>query len=48
MAPFWAWRTLVGYEAIHMIRKGPASQSAPRGMGILLHQFILGLFAETS
>ena len=19
--PFWAWRTLVGYEAIHMIRK---------------------------
>jgi hypothetical protein len=43
MAPFWAWRTLVGYEAIHMIRKGPASQSAPGGMGILLPCFILSL-----
>jgi IS6 family transposase len=46
---FWcAWRTLAGYEAIHMIRKGQASGSvlAPR-VG-LLHRFILGLFAATN
>jgi transposase, IS6 family len=45
---FWAaWRTIAGYEAIHMIRKGQASGSgsAP-GIG-LLHRFILGLFAAT-
>ena len=43
-----ARRTLAGYEAIHMIRKGQASGSAPAtGIG-LLHRFILGLFAATS
>ena len=41
-----ARRTLAGYEAIHMIRKGQACASAP-GIG-LLHRFILGLFAATS
>jgi transposase, IS6 family len=36
---FWgAWRTIAGYEAIHMIRKGQACC----GVG-LLHHFILGL-----
>jgi hypothetical protein len=33
----------VGYEAIHMIRKGQACWSAKVG---LLHRFILGLFAR--
>src|ERR1700732_518052 len=43
-----ARRTLAGYEAIHMIRKGQASGS-PSAPGIgLLHRFILGLFAATS
>ena len=43
-----AWRTIAGYEAIHMIRKGQASGSASApGIG-LLHRFILGLFAATS
>jgi hypothetical protein len=29
---FWgAWRTIAGYEAIHMIRKGQAYGSAPIG-----------------
>jgi transposase-like protein len=42
---FWdAWRTIAGYEAIHMIRKGQARWSAKVG---LLHRFILGLFAAT-
>jgi DDE domain len=46
---FWgAWRTIAGYEAIHIIRKGQARQSAPGGMAILLHRFILGLFAATN
>jgi hypothetical protein len=41
---FWgAWRTIAGYEAIHMIRKGQACC----GVG-LLHHFILGLFAATN
>jgi IS6 family transposase len=36
---FWAaWRTLVGYEVIHMIRKGQACGSAPTRVG-LLHRF---------
>src|SRR6202140_5112867 len=40
---FWgAWRTIAGYEAIHMIRKGQACCSVG-----LLHHFILGLFAAT-
>ena len=46
---FWgAWRTIAGYEAIHMIRKRQVfgRASAP-GTG-LLHRFILGLFAATS
>ena len=46
---FWgAWRTIAGYEAIHMIRKGQASGSvlAPR-VG-LLYRFILDLFAATN
>src|SRR5260221_393560 len=43
-----ARRTLAGYEAIHMIRKGQASGSASApGIG-LLHRLILGLFAATS
>ena len=43
---FWgAWRTIAGYEAIHMIRKGQACWSAKVG---LLHRFILDLFAATS
>ena len=40
---FWcAWRTIAGYEAIHMIRKGQAYGSAKVG---LVHRFILSLFA---
>ena len=46
---FWgAWRTIAGYEAIHMIRKGQASWSAAGAKIGLLHRFILGLFAATS
>ena len=41
---FWgAWHTIAGYEAIHMIRKGQASGSAPAARPGLLHRFILGL-----
>ena len=41
---FWGdWRTIAGYEAIHMIRKGQACCSVG-----LLHHFILGLFAATN
>jgi transposase-like protein len=41
-----ARRTLAGYEAIHMIRKGQASGSASApGIG-LLHRFILGRGTE--
>ena len=46
---FWAaWRTIGGYEAIHMIRKGQACWSAPGAKVGLLHRFILGLFTATS
>ena len=46
---FWgAWRTISGYEAIHMIRKGQACWSATIVKVGLLHRFILGLFAATS
>ena len=46
---FWAaWCTLAGYEVIHMIRKGQACGSAPRGMAVLLHRFILGLFSPVA
>ena len=42
---FWgAWRTIAGYEAIHMIRKGQAYGSAPEAKGGLLHCFVLGMF----
>src|SRR5271163_5006095 len=46
---FWgAWRTIAGYEAIHMIRKGQASRSAAGAKIGLLHRFILGLFAASN
>src|SRR6266481_3211372 len=46
---FWgAWRTIVGYEAIHMIRKGQAYGSAAGAKVGLLHRFILGLFAAAN
>ena len=46
---FWgAWRTIAGYEAIHMIRKGQAYRSAPAASGGLLHCFILGLFSAVT
>ena len=46
---FWgAWRTIAGYEAIHMIRKGQACCSAAGAEVGLRHRFILGLFAATN
>src|SRR5271169_4155915 len=46
---FWgAWRTIAGYEAIHMIRKGQAYGSAAGAKLGLLHRFILGLSAATN
>src|SRR5271166_2296562 len=46
---FWgAWRTIAGYEAIHMIRKGQAYGSAAAAKVGLLHRFIFGLFAATN
>jgi transposase, IS6 family len=46
---FWgAWRTIAGYEAIHMIRKGQAPWSAAGAKVDLMQRFILGLFAATS
>jgi transposase, IS6 family len=46
---FWgAWRTIAGYDAIHMIRKGQACCSAAGAEVGLLHRFILGLFAATN
>jgi transposase-like protein len=42
---FWAaWRTLAGYEVIHMIRKGQACGSALAARVGLLHRFIVGMF----
>ena len=42
---FWcAWRTIAGYEAIHMIRKGQACESAPGGRVVLF----LGLFSAVA
>ncbi len=42
---FWgAWRTIAGYEAIHMIRKGQACWSAAGAKIGLLHRFIVGMF----
>ena len=41
---FWgAWRTIAGYEAIHMIRKGQAYGSAAGAKVALLHRFIVGM-----
>ena len=46
---FWcAWRTIAGYEAIHMIRKGQAYGSATGAKVGLVDRFILGLFAATN
>jgi transposase-like protein len=46
---FWAaWRTIAGYEAIHMIRKGQACGSVSAARGGLLHRFILGLFSAVA
>jgi transposase-like protein len=43
---FWAAsRTIAGYEAIQMIRKGQACWSAACAKVSLLHRFILGLLA---
>ena len=40
---FWgAWRTIAGYEAIHMIRKSQGSASS--GGAVLLHHFIVMYF----
>jgi hypothetical protein len=42
---FWAaWRTLAGYEAIHMIRKGQACVSATGARVGLLHRLIVDMF----
>jgi transposase, IS6 family len=42
---FWgAWRTIAGYGAIHMIRKGQAYGSAVGTKVGLLHRFIVGMF----
>ena len=43
-----AWRTIAGYEAIHMIREGQACWSAAGARVGLMHSFILGVFAATS
>jgi len=46
---FWgAWRTIAGYEAIQMIRKGQARWSATGAKVCLLHRFIVSLFAATN
>jgi hypothetical protein len=42
------WPTIVGYEAIHMIRKGQAYGSAAGAKVGQVHRFILGLFAATN
>jgi hypothetical protein len=38
------WRTIAGYEAVHMIRKGQACWSAVGAKVGLLHRFIVGMF----
>ena len=46
---FWAaWRTIAGYEAVHMNRKGQACESAAGAKVGLLHRFIVSLFAESN
>ena len=42
---FWAaWRTLAGYESIHMLRKGQAFGHSAEGGVVRPHAFILGMF----
>jgi transposase, IS6 family len=42
---FWgAWRTIAGYEAVHMIRKDQACWSAVGATVGLLHRFTVGMF----
>jgi len=42
---FWgAWRTIAGYEAVHMIRKGQACWSVVGAKVGLLHRFIVDMF----
>jgi IS6 family transposase len=42
---FWAaWRTLSGYEAIHMLRKGQASGCSADGGVVPLHALIMSMF----
>jgi transposase, IS6 family len=42
---FWrVLRAIAGYEAIHMMSKGQACESAPAGRAVILHRFILCLF----
>jgi transposase, IS6 family len=42
---FWgAWRTIAGYEAIHMIRKGQACCSATGAKVCPLHRLIVSMF----
>ena len=43
-----AWRTISGYEAMHMIRKGQACWSAAGAKVGLLHRVIVSLFAATN
>jgi len=38
-----AWRTIAGYEAIYMIRKGQACCSAKGAKVGLLHRFIVSM-----
>src|SRR4029077_4899078 len=46
---FWgAWRTIAGYEAVHMNRKGQPCESAAGAKVRLLHRFIVSLFAATN
>ena len=46
---FWgAWRTIAGYEAIHMIRKGQTCGTVSAARGGLLHRFILDLFSAVA
>ena len=42
---FWgAWRTLAGYEAVAMLRKGQGFGSSSDGDPVPLHAFLLSLF----
>src|SRR5260370_37122301 len=47
-AYFRAWRTIAGYEAMHMIPKGQACWSAAGAKGGLLHRVLVSLFAATN